>query len=352
MLTMGVSVLFLVQNQAIADSRTAQAAEILRGLCEQLQTVGASVSVHADGKLVYVKGFGWQDQAKKIPANEKTVYRLGSISKPVTATAAMQLWERKRLDLDSDIRKYLPEYPEKRWIVTARQILSHTSGIRHYDSTDKNVYNHFEWSKDALSLFSSSPLLFEPGSKYSYSTHAYTVLAAALEKIEGKPFPVLIRQNLFRKIQGTLRCEMPNSNDKNQTSLYTNLNGQQIDAGKREDNSWKFGGGGMEADVIALGRFGAGMLKNSFVKQSTKELMWSPTKLTSGATSDYGLGFAIGDASVVSHGGAQQGCRTFIYIDSMRKVVVVIMTNTGNSLNSAPFALRLANIWAPKSHLD
>jgi CubicO group peptidase (beta-lactamase class C family) len=298
---------------------------------------------------VYTKGYGWQDRAKRIPASEKTVYRLGSISKSVTATATMQLWESKKIDLDADIRKYVPEYPEKRWVVTARQILSHTSGIRHYDATDKSVYTHFEWSKDAMQLFNTSPLLFEPGSKYSYSTHAFTVLASALEKIEGKPFPILMRQNLFRKIQGTLRCEMPNSTDKNQSALYTNLNGQQVDAGQREDNSWKFAGGGMEADVVALGRFGSGMIKNSFVKQTTRDMMWSSFKLSNGKTSNYGLGFAIGDNGVVNHGGAQQGCRTFMYIDAVREVVVVIMTNTGNSLNSAPTALKLANIWVPKS---
>ncbi len=342
----------LAHNQSQIATPYSQTESILNALPSQLQTVGASVSVHFDGKLVYAKGFGWQDRAKQINATERTVYRLGSISKPITATAAMQLWERKKLDLDCDIRKYVPEFPEKRWVVTARQILSHTSGIRHYDATDRDVFAHFDWSKDALSLFGSSSLLFEPGSKYSYSTHAFTVLAAALEKIEGKSFPILMRQNLFRKIQGTLRCELPKSKDTNQSSLYTNINGQQVDAGRREDNSWKFAGGGMEADVVTLGKFGTGLLKDSFFKSQTRDLMWSKTKLTNGNQSDYGLGFRVGDNGVVEHGGAQQGCRSLLYIDSKTKVVVVFMTNSGNSLNPRPLAVKLASLWARKQNLD
>ncbi len=66
------------------------------------------------------------------PATSRPLYRLGSISKPITATAAMALWEGGKLDLDSPVRKYFPAFPQKPWPITTRELLGHLGGIRSY----------------------------------------------------------------------------------------------------------------------------------------------------------------------------------------------------------------------------
>ena len=92
---------------------------------------GLSVAVMTHGELRWSSGFGQADLENAVPATADTVYRLASISKPITAVAAMQLAERGRLDLDAPVQKYVPGFPPKPWPVTTRAVLGHLSGIRH-----------------------------------------------------------------------------------------------------------------------------------------------------------------------------------------------------------------------------
>jgi serine beta-lactamase-like protein LACTB len=71
-----------------------------------------------------------------VPATSLTLFRLGSISKPITATAVLQLSERGKLDLDVEVQKYCPAFP-KEWPITARELLGHLGGMRHYNSDGK-----------------------------------------------------------------------------------------------------------------------------------------------------------------------------------------------------------------------
>ena len=93
---------------------------------------GATAAVVADKRVRWTRGFGLSDVENGVPAKAETMYRLASLSKPITATAVMQLTEDGRLDLDAPIRRYVPAFPEKPWPVTPRQLLAHLGGIRSY----------------------------------------------------------------------------------------------------------------------------------------------------------------------------------------------------------------------------
>src|SRR5262245_666677 len=93
---------------------------------------GVSVAVVQNGEFVWSKGFGMADLENSVPATADTLYRLGSISKPITATAALVLSERGRLDLDTPVQNYCRAFPRKPWPITTRQLLGHLGGIRYY----------------------------------------------------------------------------------------------------------------------------------------------------------------------------------------------------------------------------
>ena len=95
---------------------------------------GVSVAVVEDGEYQWGSGFGFADLENNVPASEHTLYRLGSISKSLTATGAMQLWEREQLDLDAPVQKYCSSFPQKPWPITTREVMGHLAGIRHYKS--------------------------------------------------------------------------------------------------------------------------------------------------------------------------------------------------------------------------
>ena len=124
-----------------------------------------------------------------------TQFRWASISKPVTAIAALQLVEKGLLDLDADVRTYVPEFPEKDFKITARQLLCHQAGIVHYDNgkvvpTEKKYKEAHPFADvvTALDTFKESPLLSVPGEKYSYTTHGFILLSAVVQRAGKEKF--------------------------------------------------------------------------------------------------------------------------------------------------------------------
>src|SRR5260370_36305599 len=95
---------------------------------------GLSGAVVEDGRFAWAAGFGMAELENNVPASEHTLYRLASISKSLTATAAMQLFEHGQLDLDAPVQTYCPAFPQKPWPITTRQCMGHLACIRHYKS--------------------------------------------------------------------------------------------------------------------------------------------------------------------------------------------------------------------------
>ena len=122
------------QTGKLAAEKQAKIENAISKFMTESQTPGVSAAVVQDGELVWSAGFGMADLGdNSVSATSNTLYRLGSISKPLTATAAIALWEHGRLDLDSPVRKVCPAFPQKPWPVTTRQLLGNLGGIRSYN---------------------------------------------------------------------------------------------------------------------------------------------------------------------------------------------------------------------------
>jgi CubicO group peptidase (beta-lactamase class C family) len=285
------------------------------------KAVGASIAVLVRGKVVYSKGFGWQDREANLKASPSTRYRLASISKPVASVIANRMADAGKIDLTLPIRTYVPSWPENRINLSADQILRHVSGIRHYKTgRPDNGFRHYDSATKAVELFSSEPLLQAPGVKYVYSTHAFTLLAAALESASKKSYPTLVRE----LGQGTLQCEIAMQPTKYRAALYDE---NQKRYERREDLSWKYGGGGLESTATDLARFGWNVLNAKLVRGSTRDRMWTETTLPDGKKTGYGLGWSVG-ADTVGHSGSQQGASSCLLIDPKNQLVVTVLINT------------------------
>ena len=132
----------------------------------QSKIPGLSIAVVSDNQLRYVKGFGMADLENSTPAKPVTVYRLGSLSKTITATAVMQLAEKGKLDLDAPIQKYCPAFPVKPWPITALQLLAHLAGVRDYNNQkfleEYFSTRHYNSISESLDIFKNDPLLQDP----------------------------------------------------------------------------------------------------------------------------------------------------------------------------------------------
>lgn len=312
------------------------------------QIPGLSCVIGVGEALPFRRGYGFADVENEVPATAQTVYRLASISKPITAVLAMQLAEQGQLDLDADVATLMPAWPQKPWPVTTRQLLAHLGGVRHYAGEAESTV-HFARQTDALSRFAADPLLHEPGSKFSYSTYGFNLIAAVVEAKTGKPFAQVVKERIAEP------CAAPTLQDDDVRRLIRGrAQGYVRDGGVLQnsalmDGSYKLGGGGLCASAEDLARFASSLAGGKLVAASTLQAMWTAQHTNDGTPIEYGLGFRVATVDgrlVVSHSGAQARVSTMLLLLPQPRVVVVLLCNLEH-VRLQPLAAQLAKLVAP-----
>lgn len=300
---------------------------------------GIGAAVVLEGELAWSAGFGMADLENYSPATSSTLFRLGSISKPITATAMLQLWERGKLDLDAPVQKYCPAFPQKEWPITSRELLGHLGGIRHYNPDGKgdipeDSARHFSSMVEALQIFANDSLVAKPGTKFNYSTYGYTLLGCVLEGAASEKYMDYVQKNIFQP------AGMAQTRDDDFFTIVAHRTrwyhkdkfGVVHNAGVL-DSSYKIPGGGLVSSADDMARFEAAILGDKLLKRSTRDLMWTPLKTADGKTSGYALGWGTADkfgVHVAGHTGGQQGTDTAFVIVPERHLGVVVLANMDN----------------------
>uniref|UniRef100_A0A915CJS5 Beta-lactamase-related domain-containing protein n=2 Tax=Parascaris univalens TaxID=6257 RepID=A0A915CJS5_PARUN len=265
--------------------KRSKASRIIQRFLVRTGAPGLSIGVSMNGDHVWSAGFGLADVEQMVPCSADTVMRIASISKSITATIAARLVEKGKLNLDSTVQEYLPDYPKKEFDgkpvdITIRQLLCHTSGIRHYKKDDgdeiefdennnaKRALRRSEFLNkksyrsvdEALEMFKDDSLIAEPGSSFHYTTHGYTLLSAILEKAAALPFRTQIRQ-LFREL-GMNHSLLDDNRQiiSNRTRYYYRDRQHKLKNAPEVDNSYKWAGGGVLSTVDDLLIFANSML--------------------------------------------------------------------------------------------
>lgn len=280
---------------------------------------GLSIAVAIKGQIVFAKGFGFADVERQVPVRPSDYFRLASVSKPITATLIFELVEQGKLDISVPVRQIVPELPEHH-IYRVQDLLSHQSGVRHY-ALEAPLQNYSS-SVAALPRFVKDPLLFVPGEKYSYSTHAFTILGAVIEKVTKKPFRTYLKERLAAwNISGV---EIETGANPDRTKIYARTQNANKVA-SRDDLSWKYPGGGMEATSIGLCQLGLAIREGKILKQSTLDQMWTIPKPRTGTTV-MALGWNVSNGAA-SHGGSQLGSNSHWRLHLNEDTVVVVLSN-------------------------
>lgn len=331
----------LVARGHAQESRWPRAEAVDAAVAEQMKTTGAvgcAVGIIEDGKIVYLKGYGLADREKNVPVDTHTLFRWASVSKPITAVAALQLVEKGQLDLDKDIREYVPEFPDKGVKITARQLLCHQGGIVHYANgkviRTQRKYdspNPFEDVVLGLDNFKESPLVNQPGEKYSYSTHGYNLLSAVVERAGKQKFADQVRDRICKPLGlATLQPDYQWVNLSNRAVGYRKPWDKPTPS-SNTDVSWKLGGGGFISSIEDMAKFGAGLAGHKLLKPETEKLMWTRQKLKDGTETSYGLGVSVArgpNGLFISHSGSQEKAKTYMGLWPEQGKGVVFMTNS------------------------
>ena len=172
-----------------AEDQSVVAARALLDSVMQANSIpGLSVAVGMGSQIMWSEGFGYSDLTHDVMVTPLTKFRVGSVSKPITAAAIGALVEEGALDLDAPVQTYVPSFPEKQWPVTTRLLAGHLGGIRHYQGEENFSSVRYPTVLSGLAIFQDDPLINEPGTEFSYSSYAWNLISAVIEGASGEAF--------------------------------------------------------------------------------------------------------------------------------------------------------------------
>lgn len=292
---------------------------------------GLSVALVLDGKLVWSNGFGLADLENFVPSKSATVYRLGSISKPLTATAVMELVEQGRLDLDAPIQKHCPSFPAKPWPITTRELLGHLGGIRHYADNFVENTRHYDSVTEGLEIFKNDPLIAEPGTKFHYSSYGYNLLGCVVEGASGENFAAYLTSHVFVPAgMSNMQVDDVFRLIPNRVRGYSKNPDGSVRNSDLMDSSYKIPSGGISSTVVDLAEFALALQSGKLLKPATLEEMWTSQKTRNGQATGYGMGWGIGEfhgLKMVAHSGGQSGTDTDLLLIPSKGFAVAAMCN-------------------------
>ena len=293
---------------------------------------GLSVAVSVGGETVWAEGFGYADLEHRTPVWPATKFRIGSISKPLTAAAVAQLYAEGRLDVDAPVQTYVPAFPEKRAPVTTRQLGAHLAGIRHYRGTEFLMRDHFDTVADGLAIFAADTLLFEPGTRYSYSSYGWNLISAVVEGASGEDFLSYMRRRVFVPLgmRHTVADHVDSLITQRVRFYARNDDGTLLNA-PYVDNSYKWAGGGFLSTTGDLLRFANAVVLGDFLPPEGKKLLFTEQRTTSGEGVDYGFGWRITEDEagrrILMHTGGSVGGTSILAVHPDTGVVVAALVN-------------------------
>ncbi|WP_417451359.1 serine hydrolase domain-containing protein [Kordiimonas sp.] len=314
---------------------------------------GMTVAVGKSGKIVYAAGFGTANVESGDGVSADTQMRVGSISKVFTAAVIGKLYEAGKLDLDAPINSYVPSFTKKRWPVSIRQAAAHMGGIRHYKGDEFLNTHHFDTVTSGIQMVAADPLIYEPGTRVAYSSHAWNLISAALEGAADSSFLTIMQDKVFSPL------EMRDTAAEDITLNFPALSGFHVTENDHPviapfvDNSYKWAGGGFIATAADVARFGLAHTKPGFLQPQTLDLLFTEQFTQAGQPSGFGIGWMTASnmharliregltnytpvvhEHLVWHSGGSMGGVALLLVDPEHDIAIALMANHGDAFSA------------------
>jgi CubicO group peptidase (beta-lactamase class C family) len=326
------------------------------GVLNRHPAVGLALGIVRDGSLELFHGRGFADIASKTPITEDTVFRIGSVTKPFTAIAVMQLHEQGLIDLDAPANDFLRAYelvPARAGLrpATVRHLLTHSAGIpeaRHFADLIHPEAGPFEGRPPILSVGAGQPLpslaeyyrgglrvVAEPGTTFAYSNHGYATLGQIVEDVSGMALERYFRERIFEPL-GMADTDLLRS-ERVASRLATGYTLGRRGPEAVPDRDWiGAGGGGIYSTTRDIARFAAALMggganeHGSVLESAMLETMFEPNYQPDFRLPGWGLGFSRGEAGrhrVVGHDGILPGFNSALLVTPDDGLAIVAFTN-------------------------
>jgi CubicO group peptidase (beta-lactamase class C family) len=314
-------------------------ARITRTIEEELretQAPGAAVAILRDGELVYLRAFGVRSIEEKTPVTPDTLFRLGSTTKMLTALVTLDAAAQGRVGLETPIRTYVKDLHPALGKLTPRQLLTHTAGLREaapsLQSLDDSGLGQMVrgWKGDYL--------FAPPGDVFSYSGPGYWLAGHMLERVYGKPYAEVMREQLFQRLEmdrSTLRPLEALTRDSSQG--HEEANGALKVVRPMAENTAMYPAGSVFSSARELAQLASVVLNGGmagdrkvFAEQSLREFFTASVPLPGAEDARYGFGlvsYPLGGTPIFEHGGVRRGYGSHIRFLPERRGAIILLTN-------------------------
>ena len=331
--------LFVLAPLSATGSSTSPALieRLLLDLRDRTQVPAYSVAIVQNGELVAQSVVGEIDINNHRKAESEHWFRFASVSKIVGATMLAILVQQGEFDPNAPIGDYIEDLPDQFRDLTALQLLTHTSGLPHYQPQDDLIANtHYETATDTLASVGDRPLVTVPGTAYAYSSHGYTILGALHEAITQVP----IAESTAAFVQEMTGRDSPAlENIQRRNNLRSNafdVTESGVKTLKPRDQSYSPFGTGFVGSATDLAFFGDAVLHSPLISDGTRDWMFKAETLPNGGkTGNYQYEVAFGwrvskdpvGRIVYHHAGVTEGARSVLILYPESGLSVAFLSN-------------------------
>jgi CubicO group peptidase (beta-lactamase class C family) len=311
----------------------------------------ATALVARNDQILLHKGYGFANRKQQVRNSTATIFDIGSITKQFTAAAVMKLESEGKLSTDDHLAKYFDNVPGDKSGITLHHLLTHTAGLDHEYGEDTDVAPR----DDTVRLILSKPLLSAPGTKYRYSNPGFSLLAAIVEKVSGKPWERYLSDTFFKDAgMLTTGYRLPKWNLAEMSHNYN----KGVDNGVPYDRSWGpegpywhlFGNGGILMTTADMFKWHRALEGTEALPEAAKKKMWTGYVRTDAPFEEY---YCYGwttrkterGSTVVSHnGGSDFGVAAAFHRFIDDKIVVILFSNSLPVPNNARYG-QVTALW-------
>ncbi len=303
------------------------------------ETPGCAAAASRKGQPLLSRAYGMADLEHSIPNTPASLFEAGSVSKQFTATAAVLLHLDGELDLDDDVRDYLPRVPDYGETITIRHLITHTSGLRDWGS----VAAISGWGRSERShrhehvleiIERQSEINFPPGTRYSYSNSGYNLLAMLVEEVSGRSLEAFTRDRIFEPLAMTntqwrsdYRRIVPG-----RSTAYSQLGDRRFEIDRPIEHV--YGNAALLTTVGDLLLWNRALATGEALGDDFTRLMHEPGVLRDGNEIHYAMGLQLLESlgrPVVQHTGATSGYRAYLARFPGNELSVAVLCNVASA---------------------
>lgn len=326
-------------KQTIADPQRdiLRVSGVVSRLMSEGDVPGLSLAWIRDGQIYWATGIGVKDARTKDIVDLRTMFEAASLSKPVFAYAVMKMVERGEIDLDVPLSKYLPAYienDERLNLITARRVLSHTTGFPNWRPMGKLL-----------------EIMFTPGARFSYSGEGFVYLQKVVERLTGQPLNEVMRREVFAPLGMNDSTYVWQESIAPQMALGHSQNGKSFSSPNKSEQA--NAASSLRTTPTDYAKFVIAVMNGTGLKETTARQMLTPQikvdedcvtcfgrkEMKPSVSLSWGLGFGLqhtaqGDA--FWHWGDNGGFKDFVIAFKRQKAALVVLTNSDNGLSIIP----------------